>query len=200
LIFNIDQTGIFFENPRKITLAHRGATQAPILTDKLSVRATMVLAETMDGRKLKPYVVLKGAHGPRSRITRTFNALPDGLEYSIQPNAWVDKQKMAKYIVLILGPHMLAYPGWRGLLILDGFSAHISKDIQIQLRSAGFDLLYVLKGMTGFLQPLDIGINKPFKDRLKTYYTEWLTSIVDMDSEGYRRPRPTRELIASWIQ
>jgi transposase-like protein len=49
LILNLDQTGVFFSNPRLRTLAFRGSSQVPIISEKLSVRATAVLTIAMDG-------------------------------------------------------------------------------------------------------------------------------------------------------
>jgi hypothetical protein len=198
-IINIDQTGVFFENPRKITLAHQGAKQAPILSGKLAVRATAVLAITMAGQKLKPYVIFKGISGPRSRITNTLRNLQNEIECSVQKNAWVDTTEMIKYIDMVLAPFMQNHLGSRCLLILDNFSVHLSSLVREKLSSLNIDPLYVPSGMTGFLQPLDISVNKPFKDELKSLYTQWLMSRVEPGIEDPRRPKPRRENIVDWI-
>ena len=47
---------------------------------------------------------------------------------------------------------------------------------------------------TSKLQPLDVGLNKPFKDRLRTLYVEYAATI-DRDASFYI----TRQLISRWI-
>lgn len=198
-ILNIDQTGVFFENPRSTTLAHRGARQAPIITNKLSVRATAMMTISMSGKKLRPYVVFKGTRGPRSRIARKLDELPADCIYSIQPNAWIDVCEMEKYTDSVLGPYIRQFAGRRCLLILDRFSVHQCDRVQQKLTSLGFDLLFIPSGMTGILQPLDIAVNKPFKDHLKSLYTQWLISQTDTENLLLKRPKPTRIHVANWI-
>lgn len=199
-ILNLDQTGIFYENPRNITLAHRGATQVPISADKLSMRASAIFTVTMDGQKLRPYLVFKGRRSPRSRISREFASLPSSISYSVQSKAWIDTEEMLRYIETILIPFTQTQPEHRCLLLLDSFSVHLCERVQTKMRDLNIDLLYVPKGMTGLLQPLDIGINKPFKDRLKTCYTQWLVSQITDAGPPQRRPKPSRSHVAHWVQ
>jgi hypothetical protein len=37
------------------------------------------------------------------------------------------------------------------------------------------DLVVIPGGMTSKLQPLDVGVNKSFKDRIRAQYNQWLT-------------------------
>jgi transposase-like protein len=199
LVLNMDQTGVFFSNPRLRTLAHRGSNQVPIMGEKLSVRATAVLTIAMDGTKLPPYIVFKGTRGPNGRIQRSFSSLPGDMCYSVQRNAWIGIAEMERYIDAVLFPFMLRHPGERALLLLDSFSVHLNEGVKDKLRNAGFDLLFIPKGMTGILQPLDIAVNKPFKDRLRTQYTSWLESRFIENGTISSRPKPKREDISIWM-
>ncbi|KAF0727993.1 hypothetical protein Ae201684_014099 [Aphanomyces euteiches] len=52
-------------------------------------------------------------------------------------------------------------------------------------------------GFTCVLQPLDIGINKPFKDYIRHQYTMW----ASVSLRGREKvPSPSRELVLSWIK
>lgn len=96
----------------------------PIIADKLSARATAALTVTMDGFRLRPYVVFKGCRGTTSRITSSFSRLPRSMAYSVQPNAWVDIVEMERYIDAILVPFMRERSGVRALHLLGSLSAH----------------------------------------------------------------------------
>jgi transposase-like protein len=200
LVLNLDQTGVFFSNARKRILAIRGSSQVAVIANKLSVRATALMTIAMDGTKLPPYVVFKGSNGPRRRIQQSFAALPSTSHYSVQPNAWIDMAEMIHYVDVVLVPFLAQYPGRRCLLLLDSFSVHLSAMIQTKLVNSGYDLLFIPKGMTGILQPLDIAVNKPFKDRLKTQYTNWLIEKARHNNIITKRPKPAREDIALWIE
>jgi hypothetical protein len=143
--------------------------------------------------------VFKGTSGPNGRIQRSFLSLPQDMCYSVQKNAWIDITEMERYISFVLLPFMLQRPGERALLLLDSFSVHLNEGVKDKLRNAGFDLLFIPKGMTGILQPLDIAINKPFKDRLRTQYTNWLESRIMVFGATSKRPKPKREDISTWM-
>lgn len=198
-ILNFDQTDIFSSNSRARVLAHSDANQVPIACEKQSVWATAALIITMEGRKLRPYVIVKDCRGPNSWISSSFSRLPQSTSYSVQPNAWVDIFEMGRYIDTILAPFMQERQGMRVLLLLGSFSVHINEGIKERLNNLRIGFLYIPKGMTGILQPLDISVNKPFEDRLKTLYTDWLMSRAIDDEQVLRRSRPTREDISAWM-
>jgi len=111
----------------------------------------------------------------------------------------MDTSEMEKFIDTILVPFMQERFGTKCLLILDSFSVHRSDTIKNKLEHLGFDLLFIPTGMTGLLQPLDIAVNKPFKDRLKTSYSAWLEEQCFNGLLGLRRPKPKREDLAMWM-
>lgn len=56
--------------------------------------------------------------------------------------------------------------------------------------------------MTGYLQPLDVMINKPFKDRVRQLFNEWWQEIGskedNLTKKGYIKP-PSSDLMIHWI-
>ena len=53
------------------------------------------------------------------------------------------------------------------MLVLDAFKGHHTDSVKNQLRKMNTELVVIPGGMTSVLQPMDISINKPFKDRLR---------------------------------
>ena len=44
----------------------------------------------------------------------------------------------------------------------------------------GIEIIHIPGGCTGLTQPLDVGINKPFKSRVRVLWEEWMRSITQV--------------------
>jgi hypothetical protein len=65
----------------------------------------------------------------------------------------------------------------RGMLVLGAFKGHLTEKVKtIASNLLNTNLVIILGGMTSQLQVLDVVVNKPFKDRLRRLYGEWLLS------------------------
>ncbi len=63
--------------------------------------------------------------------------------------------------------HKSRLQGANRRLLLDSFSAHKSQLVKSYLDQSGILYTFVPPGTTSTLQPLDVGIMKPFKDGLR---------------------------------
>jgi hypothetical protein len=54
-------------------------------------------------------------------------------------------------------------------------------------------------GLTSILLPLDISINKQFKESLRRYYGEWMAEGNHRYTQGGKIKRPPLETMCSWI-
>jgi hypothetical protein len=59
----------------------------------------------------------------------------------------------------------------------------------------GVKVIHIAGGCTGLLQPLDVGLNKPFKVRVRASWEEWIMAMID--NHGVVEA-PTRDNIAFW--
>ena len=58
---------------------------------------------------------------------------------------------------------------------MDHFSGHKDLKILEYLEEKAITHLFIPPGCTWLLQPLDVVINKPFKDKIREYYKIWKT-------------------------
>lgn len=88
-----------------------------------------------------------------------------------QPQGWCTSEIFEYWVKEIFFPYQ-SFIKEKCLLILDKASAHVSSDSINALKK--FDISYVLipAGMTPECQPLDISINKKFKDNIKYLFEE----------------------------
>ena len=57
----------------------------------------------------------------------------------------------------------------RQLLIVDGYTSHVTLDAVVKAMDVGLDLLMLLSHTSHWLQPLDVSIFAPFKRSFRRY-------------------------------
>ena len=70
------------------------------------------------------------------------------------------------------------------------------------LKSENTDLAVIPGGLTSVLQPLDVCLNKPFKDRVRQRWMAWMAWMADGIHELMatgRQKKPSEELMCQWI-
>jgi hypothetical protein len=60
------------------------------------------------------------------------------------------------------------------MLVLDAFKGHLTDSVRDQLCKMKTELVVIPGGMTSVLQPMDVSINKHFKDRMRQQYLTWI--------------------------
>jgi hypothetical protein len=81
-------------------------------------------------------------------------------------------------------------------LILDNFSVHKCASVQTILEQANIDAIFIPGGLTPILQPLDVGINKALKDKIRDAYGRWARNTFNLDV-GLGKPH--RRDVAQWV-
>ena len=81
------------------------------------------------------------------------------------------------------------------ILFLDSYHCHMMNSVVNAIQDLGVQVEHIPGGCTSLYQPVDIGINKPFKAFLCKVWEKWM--INEGIRSGPTSP-PTRELIAKW--
>lgn len=163
-IINIDETNVYYNQVKETTLEAAGVRTVRIQSDRNDNRCTAILAVTCNGAKLKPMIIFKGTeNGTISRSFTIGNGYDENLVYATQSNAWCDQRIMQMWIQQVLKPYVES-KNKMCILIMDVFSAHTTEAVLLELGNIGVNVLLVPPHHTWILQPLDVGINKPFKD------------------------------------
>ena len=85
------------------------------------------------------------------------------------------------------------------MLVLNVFSCHKTDDTKALLRQTITDLIIIPGGMKSFLQPLNVSINKPFKDRLRRCWFDWIMSGEKTNTKSRRMRKVDFLMICGWI-
>ncbi|KAF0707580.1 hypothetical protein AaE_013543 [Aphanomyces astaci] len=173
---NMDETPVPFQPKIKTTIAKKGAVSA-----------------RKYGTKLPPFVVFKGV--PGARIESSLDCVvPEGMFAACQHKAWMDEALTEKWFQTVWKPHVVGTEA--SLLLWDDFACHKTAGINRSLASVGTESEIIPGGFTCLLQPLDVAINKPFKDRIRKMYMMWAAkNMLGKD----KIKSPGRETVLQWI-
>ena len=85
------------------------------------------------------------------------------------------------------------------LLVYDAFEAHVTDTVKAAFKRENTDLAVIPGGLTSILQPLDVSLKKPFKDRVRKGWMEWMADGIHEFTATGRQKKPSEELICLWI-
>ena len=85
------------------------------------------------------------------------------------------------------------------MLVWDSFRAQLSKPVRSTLRSINTECVVIPGGMTSMLQPLDVSINKPFKDRMRAKWQNCMLAGQNSFTAGGGIRKVKLDEICRWI-
>jgi hypothetical protein len=194
--FNMDQTNQFYGSSPKSTIDVRGQRTVNMRTGANdSHRCTVALTVTAAGNFLMPYIVYKGVEGGTIHKRELPNH-PSGAIYTVQKKAWFDERVMLDWVYKVLAPYVrTAPPGVIPIIFLDSFKVHLLGSVANAIQNIGVQVEYIPAGCTGLVQPIDVGINKPYKSNMTKVYTGWLFD----QNPNVPICAPKREDVSAWI-
>jgi hypothetical protein len=194
-IYNVDETNVPFSQEHKHTYAERGSRTVGIKGSNTAQRCTVMLGANMTGdRKLTPFVIFKGVNSRGGTVRREVEGkvgYPRMLEYGVQPKAWMDESLMLEWIDKVWKPHTTTI-GSLTYLLLDECTVHMTDSVREAFTSCNTCIDFIPGGHTSKLQPMDLGVNKPFKDYLRNAFDDWLIDNM--------HHKPKRHDASKWIE
>lgn len=187
-VINMDETGCYFDMPSNTTIAEKGSKTVRIDSTTNSNHCTVFLSVALDGSKLKPLVVWKAK--PDGTVFSRLNQLDSRNAYCCQEKGWCNENVMAVWVDQCLKDYLkdISSPT---LLMMDNFSAHQTSATRNLISNLGTSMLMPPPNMTSKVQILDVGINKPFKDYMRSLYNDFLLNNPT--------DKVTKVLISKWI-
>ena len=198
-IVNMDQTPVFFSMTPNSTLETLGARSINIRASSGStMRVTLAVFVTANGETLPSYMIFKGkANG---RINREFTddsyQYPKDCSFNVQPKAWMDERCCLDWVDRIVKPWASKAPeGIIPLMFLDSYKCHLQQSVRNAIEDLGVEVEYIPGGCTSLCQPVDVGINKPLKNRIRASWEQFM--LEEGLAQSVTKP-PSRATIAKW--
>ena len=142
----------------------------------------------MDGTKAAPFIINKGKKDKIEHLS--------GVYILETEKAWSTQAAIRKWVDLMLP--MVLRGNKRGLLIWDSASTHRANDMKNFLKQRGVDQIMIPAGMTGYLQSLDLVINKPFKDNLRSEINDYIEKRMVRNERG-NFVKPNLREVVTWV-
>ena len=117
-----------------------------------------------------------------------------------QPKGWMDEEGVKFWLENVWNRRPGALLRKRSLLVWDMFRAHLLDDVKEAARKIRTDLSVIPGGLTSQLQPLDVAVNKPFKDRLRQKWNEWFCSDAVKTTKGGALQKPELPVVLRWVR
>ena len=97
-------------------------------------------------------------------------------------------------------------PGWdntfvyacQPIIFLDSYRCHMMASVVDATQELGVKVEHIPGGCTCLCQPVDVGINKPFKKRIHDLWQTWMMGDMSQGTTTVTVSAPTRELIRDW--
>jgi DDE superfamily endonuclease/Tc5 transposase DNA-binding domain/CENP-B N-terminal DNA-binding domain len=192
-IVNIDEMGICFDPKPSSTLDTKGVKRVDIkTTGRDKQRITIVLGiDLLNNIKINPLLIFKG------KTKRCLYNIPlsNSYELGYQQNSWCYEKQFINFLSFLPKDKKI-------LLLYDNFKGHKTKAVNDYIKKE-LPLVKVLllpPNTTSILQPLDVGINKPFKAYIKKKYMEWIIQYVnDYKIIPKLIMKERKKLLVTWV-
>jgi hypothetical protein len=142
-------------------------------------------------------LILKRKTLPKSQ------AFPKDVIVRAQEKGWMTEELMLEWLKIVWSHRPGAFLSQPSMLVLDAFKGHVTDSVKDQLCKMKTELVVIPGGMTSLLQPMDVTINKPFKDRLRQQYLTWIAGRAHelRETGKIKSAAPsevTRWVLAAW--
>nr|XP_006825569.1 PREDICTED: RNA-binding protein 45-like [Saccoglossus kowalevskii] len=190
LIVNMDETPMYFDLLPTTTLERKGAKSVSVRSTGAEKRhLTVILTGLVMAKSLPPMVIFKGVRKLNINV-------PPGMVVEVQKKGWCDTDMMKIWLRRI----WFRYTKSReSLLVFDSFRGHLHDDITALLKANTSRRAVIPGGCTSKLQPLDVCINKPFKQYMREEWLAFIRQQVENTPEGQRPKTATRQNVVDWV-
>ena len=123
------------------------------------------------------------------------DSIPAGVVLHVHKRGWMKEEGMKLWIKKVGMLDLVGFLKKPSLLVLDSFKAHLIPGVQRKFVEENTDTCVIPGGLASQLQPLDVCLNKPFTQKVRVKWTEWLMDKGNhvFTSSGYL------EIIMCWM-
>lgn len=193
-ICNLDEVPVPFDIVHNQTVEIKGKEDVAISsTGNEKTNFTVVLAVMANGDRLPPMVIFKRKTVPKGNFP--------GVIIKANPTGWMTAELMKQWLrdCWLSEPNALKDPK-KSMIILDSARAHLTEDVKVEIQKFA-KMAIIPAGLTKLLQPLDVAVNKPFKDNLRKRWENWMSDVSNaLYTKSGRKKKASYETVCEWVK
>ncbi|GES91509.1 pogo transposable element with KRAB domain [Rhizophagus clarus] len=86
------------------------------------------------------------------------------------------------------------------MMVYDSFWGHLKESVKDKFKQYDFHLAIIPAGLISICQPLDVSINKPFKDNMRKEWHEWMCQDGAGEIEAGNLKRARISDVYGWVK
>lgn len=196
-VFNIDETNVPYSLEQIYTWGQKGASTIAIRKPDSTNRLSCLLGCNMSGTlKIMPHLVYTGKVSRGNRVLKELRkqeGYPDNCTYMVQEKAWFDEEVFIDWIENHWRPFLDLNKIEFAYLLIDECKVHMTARVRDCFVDNKTETDYVPAGYTSKLQPLDVGVNGPFKAYIRQDVERYMVEHPEEKVKVHRRN------VAHWI-
>ena len=187
LIINFDQIALNYVPATSWTMEKEGTRRVEVVAKDDKRQITAVFGGSILGDFLLPQLIYEGK---TNRCLPQYK-FPSSWHITHTDNHWSNEITMKQYFEIIVPyinnkrKELKVSHNQPALLIFDNFKAQTTCFLLKLLDSHNIDVVLVPANCTDRLQPLDLSINKPAKDFLRSKFQEWYAKELCTESQRH---------------
>ena len=181
-IFNMDETPVYIDMVSTSTLDYVGNKNVDgMTTGHEKCRFTVVITTSGAGKMLKSYVILRGLKNiPKCDV-------PSNIILTVSQGGSMKEDLMLDYCRRVMRARGSFLCNEESLLLLDTHGSHTQESVKKEMEAMNVKLKFIPAKTTCYLQPLDVGVNAPFKAFLRAEWNKWYEhGPKEFTKKGYR--------------
>jgi transposase-like protein len=168
-IFNLDQTSIYLDMPRKQTYAQKGSEKVIVQhTGSVKTRMSVLFSASADGVKLPGLIII-----PRANPIPNLQVPANIMVIFRKSGTFNTEVMMQNYIDQILRPHLMKNGIKDPVVFLDKAPCHRKLALIDYCAKHGIKIMHIPAHLTGLLQPADVSWLRTIKLGYENCWTQW---------------------------
>jgi hypothetical protein len=174
-----EEIWVEYQRHHHLKKEQQGSQQVSIkgLDDKCQI--TLLLATTKSGALLPLQVIYPGK---TNRCLPKGVTFPDNWDVTQTESHWSNEETMIQFVDNFIIPYIDDIPLFekseKTVAIFDVYKAHRDDKLLNHLKANNIIPLFVPTACTDKLQPLDLSVNREYKEILKTHFHDWYSAQV----------------------
>lgn len=122
------------------------------------------------------------------------------LKENFPPKGWIDEDGVILWLNKVWNKVQGSLNLKPALLVWDQFRSHLTENVKRRLEEQKIIPAVIRGGLTSMLQPLELCLNKQFKNNMRELWHAWMSEGKGRVTKKGNLARPELTTVVSWVK